>query len=69
MDKIKFLEGVKVGGININNKRYADDTVLIADSEAKLQRLVDRLDLEWRETGLKIDIGKTEVMGVRKRNE
>ena len=34
---IKRHEGVRVGGNNINNLRYADDTVLIADSEEKLQ--------------------------------
>ena len=33
-------EGVKVGGNNINNLRYADNTVLIADSEQKLQTLL-----------------------------
>ena len=30
-------EGIQIGGRNINNIRYADDTVLIADSEEKLQ--------------------------------
>ena len=32
---------VKINGENINNIRYADDTVLIADSEENLQRLLD----------------------------
>ena len=32
---IKHHENVRVGGNNINNLRYADDTVLIADSEEK----------------------------------
>ena len=69
MDEMEDLEGIKVGGMNINNIRYADDTVLIADTEEKLQRLVDRLDEECRGVGLKINIGKTEVMGVTKRKE
>ena len=69
MDEMADLEGIKVGGMNINNIRYADDTVLIADTEEKLQRLVDRLDVECRGVGLKINIGKTEVMGVTKRKE
>ena len=30
---IDTLEGVKIGGVNINNIRFADDTVLIAESE------------------------------------
>ena len=68
MNKIVDLEGVTVERVNINNIRYADDTVLIADTE-KLQRLVDRLNVECRRVGLKIDIGKTEVMGVTRRKE
>ena len=65
MDEMADLEGMKVGGMNII--RYADDKVLIADTEEKLQRLVDRLDEECRGVGLKINIDKTEVMGVTKR--
>ena len=36
MRKLIELEGIKVGGENVNNIRYADDTVLIADSQEKL---------------------------------
>ena len=32
MDKLKDVEGIKIGGRNINNIRYADDTILISDS-------------------------------------
>ena len=38
---IDKLEGVKVGGVNIYNIRFADDTVLIAKSEKNLQKLFD----------------------------
>ena len=31
--------GIKVGGYNMNNIRYADDTVLIADNENELQEM------------------------------
>lgn len=71
MDEMQDLEGVRVGGRNINNIRYADDTVLIADSEEKLQRLIDELQRACRDRGLTINLGpgKTEVMGLTKRNE
>ena len=69
IDKMADMEGIKVGGMNINNIRYADDTVIIADTEEKLQSLLDRLNVECRAMGLKINIGKTEVMGVTKRKE
>ena len=48
MNKLEDVEGIKIGGRNINNIRYADDTVLISDSEEKLQRLVDELSEECR---------------------
>ena len=38
---IDKLEGVKIGGVNINSIRFADDTVLIAESEKNLQKLLD----------------------------
>ena len=41
---LRYLEnypGVKINGENIINIRYADDMVLIADSEENLQRLLD----------------------------
>ena len=44
--------GVKVGGQNVNNKRYADDTVLIADGEEKLQRLLQNVHTASEEKGL-----------------
>ena len=34
---LEDIKGVKVGGYNCNNLRYADDTVLIASSEEGLQ--------------------------------
>ena len=43
MDGLVKLEGLRVGVMNINNIRRADDIVLIADSEEKLQRLVEGL--------------------------
>ena len=44
MEEIEELEGVRVGGRNVNCIRYADDTVLIADSKEKLQELTTTLD-------------------------
>ena len=61
------MEGVNVGGLNINDKRYADDTVLIADTADKLQSLVDKSDVECNRVGLKINIDRTEVVAVTKR--
>ena len=69
MRKLIDLEGIKVGGVNVNNLRYADDTALIADSKEKLQNLIDALDKEGKENGLNINIKKTKVMVVTKDHE
>ena len=59
---IAEMEGIRVGGVNINNIRYADDTVLVADTSEKLQALVDVVERESERMGLKINIKKTEVV-------
>jgi len=41
MREVRDMEGIKVNGKTINNIRYADDAALIADSESKLQNIVD----------------------------
>ena len=51
---------------NITNIRYADDTALIADSESKLQALVDCLVRESIMKGLSVNITKTQVMVISK---
>ena len=60
------LEGIKIGGRNLTNIRYADDTALIADSESKLQALVDCLVRESSVKGLSVNITKTQVMVISK---
>ena len=34
------MPGAKVGGANINNLRYTDDTVIIAENEVDLQNIL-----------------------------
>ena len=36
MEELAELKGIMMGGRNVNNIRYADDLVLLADSEEKL---------------------------------
>ena len=56
------LEGIKINGENLTNIRYADDTVLIAESENKLQLLLQSLNDKCREYGMKLNESKTKVM-------
>ena len=52
---------VKIAGRNINNLRYADDTILMAESE-ELKRLLMKVKEESETVGLKLNIQKTRIM-------
>ena len=53
--------GIKIGGRNINNLRYADDTTLMAESE-KQKSLLKKVKEESEKIGLKLNIQKTKIM-------
>ena len=53
--------GIKITGRNINNLRYADDTVLMAESE-ELNSLLMKVKEESEKVGLKLNIQKTKTM-------
>ena len=52
------LESIKIGGRNINNLRYVDDTTLMAETEQELKSLLMRVKEESERTGLKLNIKK-----------
>ena len=54
--------GIKIGGRNINNLRYADDTTLMAESEEELKSLLMKMRVESEKFGLKLNIQKTKIM-------
>ena len=54
--------GIKIGGRNINNLRYADDTTLIAESEEELESLLMKVKGESENASLKFNIQKTKIM-------
>ena len=54
--------GIKIGDRNINNLRYADDTILKAESEEELQSLLMKVKEESEKAGLKLNIQKTQIM-------
>ena len=54
--------GIKTAGRNINNLRYADDTILIAGSEEELNSLLMKVKVESEKVGLKLNIQKTKIM-------
>ena len=64
--RLDELAGIKIGGRNINNLRYADDTTLIAESEEELKTLLMRVKEESERTSLRLNIKnknkKTKIM-------
>ena len=54
--------GIKITRRNINNLRYADDTILIAESEEELKSLLMKVKEESEKVGLKLNIQKTKIM-------
>ena len=54
--------GIKIGGRNINNLRYADDATLMAESEEELKSLLMKVKVESEKVGLKLNIHKTKIM-------
>ena len=54
--------GIKIAGRNINNLRYADDTILMAESEEELKNLLMKVKEESEKVGLELNIQKTKIM-------
>ena len=54
--------GIKIAGRNTNNLRYADDPILVAQSEEELKSLLMKMKEESEKAGLKLNIQKTKIM-------
>ena len=50
--------GIKIAEWNINNLRYTDDTILMAESEEELKSLLMKVKEESEKAGLTLNIGK-----------
>ena len=54
--------GIKIAGRNINNLRYADDIILMAESKEELESLLMKVKDKSEKVGLKLNIEKTKIM-------
>ena len=54
--------GIKIAGRNINNLRYADDTILMVEREEELKSLLMKVKEGSEKVGLKLNIQKTKIM-------
>ena len=53
---------IKIAGRNINKLRYADDTILMAESEEDLKNFLMSVKEESEKVDLKLHIQKTKIM-------
>ena len=53
--------GIKIARRNINNLRYADDTILMAESEEELKSFLMKKKEETEKVGFKLNIQKTKI--------
>ena len=63
-----WSNGVSIGGKQISNLRYADDTTLLAKSELQIEELLSLLELHSRNMGLEINRLKTKMMIIDRAN-
>ena len=54
--------GIKIPGRDINNLRYADNTILMGESEEELKSLLMKVKEEREKVGLKLKVQKTKIM-------
>ena len=54
--------GIKIARRNINNLKYADDTILMVESKEELKSLLMKVKEESEKVGLKLNIQKTKIM-------
>ena len=54
--------GIIIARRNINNFRYADDTILMEQSKEELKNLLMKMKGESKKAGLKLNIQKTKIM-------
>ena len=62
MREIEDMEGFRIGGKVVNNLRYADDTVILAESEQQLQQLINTGVTESELKGLYLNSTKSFTM-------
>ena len=54
--------GITIATRNINNLRYADDTIIMAESEEELKSLLMKVKEKSEKAGLKLNSQKTKIM-------
>ena len=54
--------GIKIAGKNVNNLKYADDTILMAERKENLKSFLMKVKEDSEKVGLKLSIQKSKIM-------
>ena len=65
--EVEDMKGVNIGGVNINNLRYADDTVLLEEGPMFLQALLIAVNEKGKPYGMEMNIIKTKSMVISRK--
>ena len=65
--EVEDMKGINIGGVNINNLRYADDTVLLAEDPMFLQALLTAVNEKGKPYGMEMNIIKTKSMVISRK--
>ena len=55
-------KGIRIGGRNINNLWYADDTTILAERKRDLEKMLQKLKIESEKAGTRLNLKKTKIM-------
>ena len=65
--EVEDMKGINIGGVNINNLRHADETVLLAEGPMFLQALLTAVNEKGKPYGMEMDIIKTKSMVISRK--
>ena len=65
--EVEDMKGINIEGVNINNLRYADDTVLLAEGPMFLQALLTAVNKKGKPYGMEMNIMKTKLMVISRK--
>ena len=68
-ETVKNERGLNINGENVNNVRFADDAVLIAESEEDLHEMVNELNQKCNNYGRSLNAKQTKVMVIDKKEK
>ena len=66
---MKKFKGVTFNGVNYSNIRFADDTIVAAETEEELQKMIDSINTACEEYGMALNAKKTKTMLISKFDE